>query len=374
MATQPRTISAPSRQIWLRRSDPANPDPPGMWRDMALSVIGNAAARETFVAATPHMAAIWTDLFQSMITPDPKLRWRGDGPGIGRDARIAYSSLLGRYIARAYLTEDEGVRVLVPLDVAKRQFKGTDYRIGKNPRGKGLEADWIGIDGSGLVIVEAKGTFDKGIKTWHKPGFQPQILGTAIAQAERTAVFVRSSGRKLPAKRWAIASRWGTEDKYRDPTLLAWGTEEDKLVEGDYQALAKILLRADLDGVMWGLGHSESETAPDVAEPPELNQRYLQSLFSDLDLEDLEPGFVAIVGPFGVQPLPAENDLLQMLQTRNWNLNIAVASLSFQYVKTVTQEQPWLDDVVPIAARPTHRNGLTVVWLKSGEAVDLREE
>ena len=67
MATQPRTISAPSRQIWLRRSDPANPDPPGMWRDMALSVIGNAAARETFVTATPHMAAICTDLFQSMI-------------------------------------------------------------------------------------------------------------------------------------------------------------------------------------------------------------------------------------------------------------------------------------------------------------------
>ena len=109
----------------------------------------------------------------------------------------------------------------------------------------------------------------------------------------------------------------------------------------------------------------------DVAEPPELNQRYLQSLFDDLDLER---GFVAIVGPFGVQPLLAENDLLQMLQTRNWNLNIAVASLSFQYVKTVTREQPWLDKVVFDAARSTHRNGLTVVWLKSGEDADLREE
>ena len=316
------------------------------------------------------MAAIWTDLFQSMITPDPKLQWRGDGPGIGRDARIAYSSLLGRYIARAYLTEHEGVRVLVPLDVAKRQLQGTDYRIGKNPRGKGLEADWIGIDGSGLMIVEAKGTFDKGKKTWHKPGFQPQILGPAIAQAKRTAVFVRSSGRELPAKRWAIASRWGTEGNYRDPTLLAWGTEEDKLGDGDYQALAKILLRADLGGVMRGLGHSEAETMLDVAEPPELNQRYLQSLFGDLDLER---GFVAIVGPFGVQPLLAENDLLQMLQTRNWNLNIAVASLSFQYVKTVTREQPWLDKVVPTAARSAHRNGLMVVWLKSGEDIEPGE-
>ena len=371
MATQPRTISAPSRQIWLRRSDPANPDPPGMWRDMALSVIGNAAARETFVTATPHMAAIWTDLFQSMITLDPKLRWRGDGPGIGRDARIAYSSLLGRYMARAYLTEYEGVRILVPLDVAKRQLQRTDYIIRKDPRGQGLEADWIGIDGSGLVIVEAKGTFEKNIKRWRDPYFRPQTLGTAIEQAKRTAVFVRSSGRKLPAKRWAIASRWGTEDNDRDPTLLAWGTEEDELGHDDYQALAKILLRADLEGVMWGLGHSEAVTMLDVAEPPELNQRYLQSLFDDLDLER---GFVAIVGPFGVQPLLAENDLLQMLQTRNWNLNIAVASLSFQYVKTVTREQPWLDKVVSDAARSTHRNGLTVVWLKSGEDADLREE
>ena len=370
MATQPRTISAPSRQIWLRRSDPANPDPPGMWRDMALSVIGNAAARETFVTATPHMTAIWTDLFQSMITPDLKLRWRGDGPGIGRDARIAYSSLLGRYMARAYLTEYEGVRILVPLDVAKRQLQGTDYIIGKDPRGQGLEADWIGIDGSGLVIVEAKGTFEKNIKRWHDPYCRPQTLGTAIAQVKRTAVFAHNSGRKLPAKRWAVASRWGTEDNCLEPTLLAWGTEEDKLGEGDYQALVKILLRADLDGVMRGLGHSEAETMLDVAKQSELNQRHLQSLFGDLDLE---PGFAAIVGPFGVQPLPAEDDLLQMLQTRNWNLNIAVASLSIQYVKAVIQEQDWPDDVAPAAARSKRRNGLTVVWLKFGEDVEPGE-
>ena len=136
--------SATSRLIWLRRGDPSNPNPPGVWCDLALSVIGNAAARETFVTATSHMAAIWTDLFQSMITQDPEFRWRGEGPGIGRDARIAYSSLLGRYMARAYLTEHEGVRVLVPLDKAKRQLKETPYVIEKDPPGRGLEADWIG--------------------------------------------------------------------------------------------------------------------------------------------------------------------------------------------------------------------------------------
>ena len=65
MATQPRTISAPSRQIWLRRSDPANPDPPGMWRDMALSVIGNAAARETLPIAGRFQA----DRFERIDEP-----------------------------------------------------------------------------------------------------------------------------------------------------------------------------------------------------------------------------------------------------------------------------------------------------------------
>ena len=47
-----------------------------------------------------------------------RLCWRGNGLGIGRDARSAYSGLLGRYMARAHLTEHEGVHVLVPLDEA----------------------------------------------------------------------------------------------------------------------------------------------------------------------------------------------------------------------------------------------------------------
>ena len=106
------------------------------------------------------MAAIWVDLFKSMIMPGRDLRWSGEGPGIGRDARIAYSSLLGRYMARAYLVEYERVSVLVPLDVAKRRLKGSCYSIEKDPPGRGLEADWIGLDDHGLVIVEAKGTYD----------------------------------------------------------------------------------------------------------------------------------------------------------------------------------------------------------------------
>ena len=375
------TLEVASRSVWLRRGDPSVPNPSGVWRDLTLSVIGNAAARETFVTATPHMAAIWTDLFGSMIAPGSELRWRGDGPGIGRDARIAYSSLLGRYMARAYLTEHERVRVLVPLDVAKCWLRETDseYEIGKDPQSRGLEADWIGIDADGLLIVEAKGSFDDGLKTWCGPHSRPQILKTAIAQAKRTAVFVRHPRRKLPAKRWAIASRWGTEENKCVPTLLAWDHEDEKLGKDDYQTLAKILLRADLDGVMRGLGYLGIEQVLGAAQPPQRVPGELQIRVGD---QDIEPGIAAIVGPFGVQPLRSKQDLLQVSQILqvlqsldlNLNNNIAVASLSSRYVTTVSQERLWTDEAETANELSANRGGLTVVWPKTVEDLVLGEE
>ena len=105
------------------------------------------------------MSAIWTSLFADMLCPGSELRWVDDGPGVGRDARIAYSSLLGRYVARAYLTVNQGVCILVLLDVAKDRLRNTGYSIDKVPPGsRGLQADWIGLDlGGRLVIAEAKG-------------------------------------------------------------------------------------------------------------------------------------------------------------------------------------------------------------------------
>ena len=88
-------MHASSRSIWLRRGDPSDSEFFARGDDwkFELSVIGNAAARETFLTGTPHMAAIWSDLFRSIVTPGPELRWLDNGPGVGRDARIAYSSL-----------------------------------------------------------------------------------------------------------------------------------------------------------------------------------------------------------------------------------------------------------------------------------------
>ena len=128
----------PVHRVWLRQGGLTNPWPHGSCHGVRLTEVGIAAARETLVTATPHMAAIWTDQFESMVVPACDLQWADNGPGIGRDARIAYSSLLGRYMARAYLTDHAGIRVLVPLDVAKRCFIGSPYLIQKDLLAGGL--------------------------------------------------------------------------------------------------------------------------------------------------------------------------------------------------------------------------------------------
>ncbi len=246
------------RSIWLRQENASNPVAPGKWHCMNLSAIGHAAARETLVTSTPHMAAIWTDLFESLLVENcPSLCWHGNGPGIGGDVRSAYSALLGRYMARAYLTETEGVHVLVPLDEAKRRLQGTPYVLKKDPldpHPKGLEADCIGLDASGcLVIVEAKGSFTR------------LDTKSAIGQANRTAVFCPPR-QKLSAKRWAIASRWGTEENNKKPTLRAHVEKDQALDRADYQALHKILHLADVGGVLERMKHPIHRQASNVEE------------------------------------------------------------------------------------------------------------
>ena len=319
-------------------------------------------------------------------------------------------------MARAYLVEQERVRVLVPLDVAKRWLKGTSYVIKKDPPSRGLEADWIGFDDSGLVIVEAKGTFDKGVATWRGPYSRPRILQTAIGQTRRTAVFQGFSKRKLPAKRWAIASRWGTEDNYREPMLLAWDLEADKLGKDDYQVLAKRLLRADLGGVLRGLGHSEAAGILGVAEPRERfgigqhgsldrtmphggdvepRELALDHIRIRVGAQVLEPGFAAAVGPFGVQPLRSRDDVLLFRRALDLNLKVVLASMSYQYATTASHDQRWTEllesdstqnittvrdkqrEIEAAKTADSHtvsRAGLTVVWPNEGAEVALEEE
>ena len=384
MAVSPPDV----RQVWLRHSTSPHFTAHGSWHNLALSEIGNAAARETLATATLHFAAVWVNLFEDMLASCHLLRWLSKGPGVGRDARIAYSGLFGRYIARAYLTGEEGVRVLVALDEAKNLFERTPYCIKKNPPGKGLEADWIGLDDRGLVIVEAKGSSDKSVGTWKGPNSRPKVLNTAIGQAERTVVFKDQCTNLLPARRWAVASRWANEDNCLEPTLFAWDSGEEELDREDYRELAKIFLRADLDNVLTGLGHSTMDTL-DISNLPIRRKRISGYLKLRLKLrggereQDLEPGFAALVGPFGLFTLHSKEDLDRVRLIRELFPNVALVSLSSEYISTITntinQGLDWLDDASAFPHsgpddRFVSQAGLTVVWLKADEEIDSLED
>ena len=177
-------------------------------------------------------------------------------------------------MARAYLIEREGVRVLVPLDVVKRRLKGTRYVIKKDPPGRGLEADWIGLDDSGrLVIVEAKSTFDGGIKSLAWPAFRtPNSPNRRQAEQKGQTVF-RYPRRKLPAKRWAIASTVGNRKKW--PRVNTPSLEPRRRAIGGRAiggrrlsgTLSYYFTSADVDGVLGGMGHPIDTQVPKVGEP-----------------------------------------------------------------------------------------------------------
>ena len=238
------------------------------------------------------MAAVWTDLLGALLapSPEPALRWAGKGPGIGRDARIAYSSLLGRFVARAHLIWDLGVRVLVPLDVAKDSLKSKGFSIQTKRGDPGHRADWIGFDHQGLVIAEAKGNYSGSIASHAlKP---PPILRPAIGQVIRTEVWGFA---EIPARRVAIATRWATERQTRKPELLVWDSQPSQVWQPN-PALVGALSQADGIRVLRGMGY------PTPRDPKStVNPRLHRVMFRG---REFDRGYIAIADALGVRPLP----------------------------------------------------------------------
>lgn len=98
------SFHAAGRLVWLCQVLSANPCVNGCWKGLSPLDLGHAGVRETFTMAAQPFAGVWATHFRSILAPSgPMMELRDDGPGVGRDARVAYLSLLGYYLARANL-------------------------------------------------------------------------------------------------------------------------------------------------------------------------------------------------------------------------------------------------------------------------------
>lgn len=139
--------------------------------------------------------------------------------------------------------------------------------------------------------------------------------------------------------------------------------------EEDYQALASIFHRADIDGVIIGMGHyiaelSEAGLAKDNFALPRLRVR--DQLF--------DPGFAAIIGPFGVYPLRTREDHFRLREVRELNFTYAVVSLSLQYALSTIQSFIGYGEQGDASERLATRHGLTVCWPRADDEITIEDD
>lgn len=170
--------------------------------------------------------------------------------GHAREVKTAVSGLFGRFVARAYASRYLGlthfVHVRKPPMTLGGMLRGTLQRV---PRRRGDMPDWVAWGpNAGMAIVEAKGCHDsKG---------PDAALARAFAQAERAEIRIR--GRRVPFKRYAIATRWGfTNPKVSAPMLWVKDPEEEgEYHEGEAEALEIAMARWHAATLLAPLGHA----------------------------------------------------------------------------------------------------------------------
>src|SRR5271167_2495567 len=83
--------------------------------DFDIGQVEAAALRE--VLQTSMRPNPFSAFISSFLAPySDSLVWLGEGPGIGREMRRAFSAIFGRFFARAYLTDCHGFVWFYPLD------------------------------------------------------------------------------------------------------------------------------------------------------------------------------------------------------------------------------------------------------------------
>ena len=169
----------------------------------------------------------------------------------------------------------------------------------------------------------------------------------------------------MPARRWAVASRWATERPRppRMPTTVAAYEGDDVLDTRHRRMLTQSLLASDAEACLVGMGHIEP---PDFVE---LERRVPAGARSvRLGDREIEPGFVAMAGPFGIVPVQGEVELnrIRPLLADGWS--VAVLSLAQRYVVAGMEDAA---SYLRAADAPSPMSGLTVLWLGPGDEISL---
>lgn len=130
---------------------------------------------------------------------------------------------------------------------------------------------------------------------------------------------------------------------YVEPTLMASDPGEHELGEREYLELSTLLFRADVSGVVNGLGHREAAAVPSSGAMPKVMDRFENLAGTRWGIG---PGFAAVAGPFGVRPLRGGSDLDLASAAVDLGIPIAVASMSARYLENA------IDDVYRVPDGP----------------------
>ena len=162
--------------------------------------------------------------------------------------------------------------------------------------------------------------------------------------------------------------------------MIAWDPDEGELDGGDYQALAKVLHHADVQGILTGLGHPDAMRKLDG---PELKAPVPGETRLRVGHHHMEPGFAAIVWPVGILPLRNSDDLDLVRRIREVSPNVAFASLSSKYAYTVMQAPHELEKVSDVLYRESSpqvedrfalQSGLAVAWPEVDEELTIETD
>ena len=139
--------------------------------------------------------------------------------------------------------------------------------------------------------------------------------------------------------------------------------------------MAPLLHRVAVELVLKGLGHTEAVETVNLRPP---SARLPGDVWLRVGDQSVDPGFAAVLGPFGIFPLRGSADLDLLRLIRELTPNVALASLSSKYASTIYRDPLVYDDAIKLSPTGSYgfaqRAGFTVAWPMPDQDISFVEE